>query len=158
MTTELDLTQFDGHTPGPWHNGEDMWACVTTHPDAHGVVIAQASVMHGRIGEPSNELVERANARLIAAAPALLAEVERLTACLVKANRLAEHFEREWYLRGDRAEGLAAALQWIAPKIEPHGGRHVRSFCMVDGETCEMPACRIAREALARYAPEGGGE
>ena len=28
-------------------------------------------------------------------------EIERLTACLKKANDQAEHFEREWYLRGD---------------------------------------------------------
>lgn len=34
------------------------------------------------------------------------AEIERLTACLKKANDQAEHFEREWYLRGDEIERL----------------------------------------------------
>lgn len=35
----------------------------------------------------------------------------RLEAALVKANSQAEHFEREWYLRGDRIEELEAALK-----------------------------------------------
>lgn len=33
-------------------------------------------------------------------------KVQRLTAALVKANAQAEHFEREWYLRGDELERL----------------------------------------------------
>ena len=36
----------------------------------------------------------------------LRAEVERLTSCLKKANAQAEHFEREWYLRGGEIERL----------------------------------------------------
>jgi hypothetical protein len=35
-------------------------------------------------------------------------EVERLTQCLAKANEQTEHFEREWYLRGDKIEELEA--------------------------------------------------
>ena len=35
----------------------------------------------------------------------------KLEAALVKANSQAEHFEREWYLRGDRIEELEAALK-----------------------------------------------
>lgn len=37
-------------------------------------------------------------------------EIERLTANIKKANDQAEHFEREWYLRGDEIERLTAAL------------------------------------------------
>jgi hypothetical protein len=33
-------------------------------------------------------------------------EIERLTDALKKANAQAEHFEREWYLRGDELEEL----------------------------------------------------
>lgn len=33
-------------------------------------------------------------------------ENKRLTKCLLKANAQAEHFEREWYLRGDEIERL----------------------------------------------------
>jgi hypothetical protein len=35
-------------------------------------------------------------------------EIARLTDCLKKANTQAEHFEREWYLRGDEIERLMA--------------------------------------------------
>jgi predicted RNase H-like nuclease (RuvC/YqgF family) len=42
---------------------------------------------------------------------ALRNEIDRLTACLKKANSQTEHFEREWYLRGDEVERLQAALQ-----------------------------------------------
>lgn len=33
-------------------------------------------------------------------------ENKRLTDALIKANAQAEHFEREWYLRGDEIERL----------------------------------------------------
>lgn len=35
------------------------------------------------------------------------AEIERLTDALKRANAQAEHFEREWYLRGDEIERLS---------------------------------------------------
>ncbi len=38
-------------------------------------------------------------------------KVARLTASLKKANDQAEHFEREWYLRGDAIEDLIAVLR-----------------------------------------------
>ncbi len=37
-------------------------------------------------------------------------EIERLRVCLSKANEQAEHFEREWYLRGDEIEQLRTEL------------------------------------------------
>lgn len=58
-------------------------------------------------------------------------EIERLRAALAKANDQAEHFEREWYLRGDEIERLRAdaeRLDYIAsnarydPKMD---GQHV---------------------------------
>ena len=42
---------------------------------------------------------------------ALQAEVERMEACLKRANDNHEHFEREWYLRGDQIERMEAAHQ-----------------------------------------------
>ena len=36
----------------------------------------------------------------------LLAEIERLRVCLIKANSQAEHFEREWHSRGDEIDRL----------------------------------------------------
>jgi len=41
---------------------------------------------------------------------ALRVEVERLTECLHRANSQAEHFEREWYLRGDEVDALRAKI------------------------------------------------
>ena len=40
----------------------------------------------------------------------LRAEKDRLTTCLEKANISTEHFEREWYLRGDELDNLRAQL------------------------------------------------
>ena len=40
----------------------------------------------------------------------LSAEKDRLTACLKKANISTEHFEREWYLRGDELDTMRAQL------------------------------------------------
>ena len=47
----------------------------------------------------------------------------RLEAALAKANSQAEHFEREWYLRGDQVEDLLAALQAYvdASAMSPYG-------------------------------------
>ena len=44
----------------------------------------------------------------------LRAEVERLTAVVKAANAQAEHFERQWYLRGDEVEALRADAQAVA--------------------------------------------
>jgi chromosome segregation ATPase len=44
-------------------------------------------------------------------ADALRVEVERLTECLHRANAQAEHFEREWYLRGEEVDALCAEVQ-----------------------------------------------
>ena len=40
-----------------------------------------------------------------------LAEIDRLTVHLQRANSHAERFEREWYLRGDEVERLSADLR-----------------------------------------------
>jgi hypothetical protein len=44
----------------------------------------------------------------------LRTEIARLTNCLKRANSQTEHFEREWYLRGDEIERLKAQ-----PEQEP---------------------------------------
>ena len=58
-------------------------------------------------------------------------ELERLTTALHKANSQHEHFEREWYLRGDELERLRAEL--AKPAREPaqflmDGGRFKLNF------------------------------
>ena len=50
----------------------------------------------------------------------LRAEVARLTAALKRANDQAEHFEREWYLRGDEIEAALPAMREYARKNPKH--------------------------------------
>lgn len=78
-TAEIDLTQFDGHTPGPW-GIEDCWiesdsGCIT-------------AVLRGNASDGA----------LIAAAPTLLAEIVRLRAKLAEAEgqEPAAWIEHEW--------------------------------------------------------------
>jgi hypothetical protein len=42
-------------------------------------------------------------------------KVQRLTAALKRANSQAEHFEREWYLRGDEIEQLKEQYEASIP-------------------------------------------
>lgn len=44
----------------------------------------------------------------------LRAELERLTGCLMGANAQTEHFEREWYLRGDEIERLKKPFKLLS--------------------------------------------
>lgn len=44
-------------------------------------------------------------------------EAERLRAALTKANNQAEHFEREWYLRGDEIERLRSGRNELEAAI-----------------------------------------
>lgn len=46
------------------------------------------------------------------------AREERLTACLKKANDQAEHFERNWYLRGHEIERLRTHIQEAADRAQ----------------------------------------
>lgn len=45
------------------------------------------------------------------------AEIKRLTVCLEQANKQFEHFEREWYLRGDEIERLEAMNMDLAAQL-----------------------------------------
>ena len=60
------------HTPGPWEYGEERGCCREIHADNGPELYAIAQTRHG---DP--EICE-ANARLIAAAPDLLDELETL--------------------------------------------------------------------------------
>jgi hypothetical protein len=73
----IDITKFDGHTAGPWSVGP--WFDNDGEPELiierkmeHGTLVTAVAI-GGLIGQ-------EANARLIAAAPDLLAEVIRLRA------------------------------------------------------------------------------
>jgi hypothetical protein len=70
MTTKpLDLSQFEGHTPGPWETA--------TNPDHKEAVIYAGLRGIASVWAIPNSQDYKANALLIAAAPALLAECKR---------------------------------------------------------------------------------
>lgn len=50
--------------------------------------------------------------------PQTLAEIERLTNCLQKANAQTEHFERQWYLVGDERDRLRAENEALRADAE----------------------------------------
>jgi hypothetical protein len=54
----------------------------------------------------------------VAKVEAQAAEIERLIGCLAKANTQAEHFEREWYLRGDRIEAQADRVKALEEGLD----------------------------------------
>ena len=76
------------------------------------------------------------------------AQIEALKAALGKANSQAEHFEREWYLRGDEIEALTKdAARYRAL-------RHAQSWEPHSSHT-QMPVVFTARDWTACYTPEG---
>ena len=58
----MNTEQFDGHTPGPWNVNDEVGLVIKHGDEAHDFV----------------DMENGANARLMAAAPDLLAEVKRL--------------------------------------------------------------------------------
>ena len=76
---------MSAHTPGPWfHSNTSMWGCVTTKPDGHGHVVAEVDSPHTGKGRLDHNRTEetKANARLIAAAPDLLAALKAVAATM----------------------------------------------------------------------------
>lgn len=59
-------------------------------------------------------------------------ENKRLTDALIKANAQAEHFEREWYLRGDEIERLRGLSDLTAEDRDVFGSRSVELFSVRD--------------------------
>lgn len=81
---------MSAHTPGPWFSGDELWACITTAAGGRGGHLATCTGV-----VPPTE--QRANARLMAAAPDLL---EALEAVMAIAEGLEEF--------SDGAEGTDA--------------------------------------------------
>ncbi len=68
------------HTPGPWfHSNSILWGTATTKPDGRGETVAIVGTparFNMRAGEDVDEEI-RANGRLVASAPDLLAVAEK---------------------------------------------------------------------------------
>lgn len=108
---EVDVEAFEGHTPGPWQafrvtNEQDeplrgteaaeyVADCIAKRPDADFYAVAQLGEGTPDICHTGNGPTSAINARLIAAAPALLVEVRRLREeNLDLAHEWAQWFEK----------------------------------------------------------------
>ena len=76
------------------------------------------------------------------------AEIQRLTECLQKANIQAEHFEREWYLRGDEIEKLKSVPQ----DVEEFIANNAETFDDGFGEWVFAIRCDNLRAWMAGHA------
>ncbi len=104
-----------GPTPGPWHHKEWGSEIVDDGVGSSQVLIAKVAINTYRDqGRHNATYIAAASPDNIAALLDRLdkaeRECERLAGELKTANTQAEHFEREWYLRGDENERLRAAL------------------------------------------------
>jgi hypothetical protein len=89
----IDLTQFEGHTPG-------LWGCVPTSNHAHDYRLTKPQGLPLPYSAEGNDHSEqRANARLIAAAPDLLAAYKaalaRAEAAEAEVKRLRDELQVE---------------------------------------------------------------
>ena len=79
--------------------------------------------------------------RMASVMRAQAAEIERLTTCLKKANDQGEHFEREWYLRGDAIERKDALLREALEALKYHTAQTrpiERTFDVIDKIKTEL--------------------
>ena len=79
------------------------------------------------------------------------AEIERLTECLKKANAQTEHFEREWYLRGDEIERLRAELESCTQYLKDD---ETVAECIERNRRDADAAVELLRQARAERKPE----
>lgn len=127
----VDVEALRGHSPGPWEfvPAGSLKPAFQLGKFSDFAVYAPGNAFPWRMAEvvaPSEEMAE-ANARLIAAAPALLAEVERL--------------------RAVNAELVAACRDGLR---ECHGGH----FGLAT--TCTIAPCPTLRAALTNARRTGG--
>ena len=145
--SEMELDQFEGHTPGPLACVELMaFAAGFAAEDGEGRTVARIMKTHGVERLPS-----RANAALFAAAPELLAEVRRLTA-------EADALRRE---RDDLAARLAE-IEHPPGRVVARYGEHTawavrrHDGTQPDKERAYCVAVTICAAEIGRRMREGG--
>lgn len=161
--SDLDLTRYDGHTPGPWQIGyddgsgpENIVATDGGKKAAFARLRWGCSCCERRVEEYPLLPVEQANARLIADAPQLLAEVRRLREESERRLALASSWRNGWApeieslrvqfaaLRQSHARLLAVARQaenWTLPRCICRPGEK----CL----GCELRAAVAEAEAIS---------
>lgn len=151
----------DGPTPGPWVDDMESYRSasdVTIYSEARGELDYVVNIGYcGNKMEGGAYIAFDAsaiNARYIAACSPdrierLLAEVERLRGALTAANAQAEHFEREWYLRGDEIERLRADVSVAAREAQTLRNQRDELRIILD----KRPAMNEGlREAYAKWS------
>lgn len=91
----MDTKQFDGHTPGPW----------VVHKVSRIRIVAPLIHVISTDIQGRTQPEAQANARLIAAAPDLLAENKRLRAALEGVIRVADRDTDEFNAARDALSG-----------------------------------------------------
>ena len=146
ITSAIDLESLQGHTPGPWiavgrwveHPRDDIPDICTTDPKVMGPA-----------GRSDAECC--ANARLIAAAPVLLAEVRRLRDRIRELTLYAAGVEARRDALAARLEAieLAEPVAWIEHELQGTGARHLhferRPDCLRDDVIAPRWTALIAR-------------
>lgn len=123
----IDLTKYEGHSPGPWASDEDVsefsgMHCIKLRLEAKkGGALLACSAHASR--EEKEEI--RANGRLAVDAPKLLAEVVRLRADLAEAVQTLDAIERAIGMRFAPAEILdenSPIREGMRAVLAKHGG------------------------------------
>ena len=178
------MTEFEGHTKGPWTlcaDGDDdgggeyilVWANDAPSVEGHPIALVLTDAVGA--GRPVAEY--GANARLIAAAPALLARAEKAEAELARTIMLHEYaLNRVQEIQAQRnalAEALAPfateAAKWpdyvpdgdylfiaapddIEPLLDEMAAEQGRASCGISfsNDTVTVGDLRRARAAIAR--------
>lgn len=99
---DLDLTQFEGHTPGPWWCHGQMWI------EGGGVTLADLAGAY------------EADAALMTAAPALLAEVKRQAEEIERLRDALAYVVRAWEsVPGGGMVHVNVIQRWLVKNMKP---------------------------------------
>ena len=171
--SEIDLTQFEGHTPGPWKVGYralDIWAPSAKRGEAKIFDVRGWGYLTGKgdgalgLSEDQAIAIQTANANLAAAAPDLLAAYKaalaRAEAAEAEVKKLAEELKHCDILRAtwlsffnkaerQRDEAFTAGAEAMREACEDVAFKNAAS---------DDDACKIAEAIRALPIPAQEGK
>jgi hypothetical protein len=119
--------------------------------------IRKAIAMHVRPGmtdplqDPGVQGLAQLGRNAIERVAQLEAETARLTGCLERANAQAEHFEREWYLRGEVLDTAEYWLGSLLAVIHRDGGHYEAEHGTARAADDAIAAVHVLRGSLEGY-------